>query len=124
MPILWCMTFINKLDRDGLPPLDLLSDIEDKLQIECVPLSWPIGMGRGFLGVYDLYRREINLFTPGKSIKDQDGILITDLTDPRLDELLGSRAGQLREDVELIEGLLPRSSQAHASMHARGRAAR
>ncbi|HQI00514.1 MAG TPA: peptide chain release factor 3 [Deltaproteobacteria bacterium] len=102
------MTFINKLDRDGLPPLDLLSDIEDKLQIECVPLSWPIGMGRGFLGVYDLYRKELNLFTPGKATREQDGILITDIGDPKLDELLGSRAGQLREDIELIEGLLPR----------------
>jgi peptide chain release factor 3 len=48
------ITFINKLDRDGKPPLDLLADIEDTLQIECTPLSWPIGMGKGFRGVYDL----------------------------------------------------------------------
>lgn len=102
------MTFINKLDRDGLPPLDLLSDIEDKLQIECVPMSWPIGMGSGFKGVYNLYRKEIHLFTPGKAVREQGGIVIKDLNDPRLDELLGSRAGELREDVELIDGVLPK----------------
>lgn len=101
------MTFINKLDREGLSPLDLLTDIEEKLQIECVPLSWPIGMGSSFRGVYNLYRKQIHLFTPGKSTRDQDGILITDLNDSRLDELLGSQAEQLREDVQLIEGVLP-----------------
>ncbi|HOD71643.1 MAG: Peptide chain release factor 3 [Deltaproteobacteria bacterium ADurb.BinA179] len=101
------VTFINKLDRDGLSPLDLLSDIEDKLQIECVPMSWPIGMGKLFRGVYDLYHRRLHLFTPGRATREQDGIVITDLGDPRLDEHLGSQAGQLREDVELIEGVLP-----------------
>jgi peptide chain release factor 3 len=102
------MTFINKLDRDGLSPLDLLTDIEEKLQIECVPLSWPIGMGSRFKGVYNLYRRQIHLFTPGASTRDQEGIVITDLSDPRLDELLGSQAQDLREDVELVEGVLPK----------------
>jgi len=102
------VTFINKLDRDGLSPLDLMGDIEDKLQIECVPMSWPIGMGKAFKGVYDLSRRQLRLFTPGKATRDQDGIVITDLADPALDEHLGTQAGQLREDVELIEGVLPR----------------
>ncbi len=102
------LTFINKLDREGLSPLELLSDIEDKLQIECVPLSWPIGMGSGFKGVYNLHRREIHLFTPGSATRERNGIVISDLGDPRLDELLGGRAAELREDVELIEGLLPR----------------
>jgi len=102
------MTFINKLDREGLSPLDLLSDIEDKLQIECVPMSWPIGMGSSFKGVYNLYRREIHLFTPGKAVREQEGIVITDLNDPKLDELLGSQARDLRDDVELLEGVLPK----------------
>ena len=102
------MTFINKLDREGLSPLDLLSDIEDKLQIECVPMSWPIGMGSGFLGVYNVHLRELRLFTPSKSVRDQEAVVITDLNDSKLDELLGSRADDLREDVELIEGVLPR----------------
>ncbi len=101
------MTFINKLDREGLSPLDLLSDIEDKLQIECVPMTWPIGMGSSFKGVYNLYRKEIYLFTPGRATREQDGVVIKDLGDSRLDELLGSGADQLRDDVELIEGVLP-----------------
>ncbi|PIE56056.1 MAG: peptide chain release factor 3 [Desulfobulbus propionicus] len=99
------MTFINKLDRDGLEPLDILADIEEKLQIECVPLSWPIGMGKGFKGVYNLHHRQINLFTPSQDSRPQDAVLIDDLADPRLDELLGAvDADHLREDIELLEG--------------------
>jgi peptide chain release factor 3 len=96
------ITFINKLDRDGLPPLELLADIEDKLQIECVPLSWPIGMGKSFRGVYNVYRRELNLFTAGEHTQPQEGVVITDLADRRLDEFLGSQARELCEHVELL----------------------
>lgn len=98
------ITFINKLDREGLSPLDLLADIEEKLQIECVPMSWPIGMGKTFRGVYNFYRRELHLFTPGQNAHPQKGVVITDLADPRLDEYLGSQAAELREDVALLEG--------------------
>lgn len=98
------LTFINKLDREGLEPLDIFADIEDKLQIECTPLSWPIGMGASFKGVYNIYKKELNLFTPGQQTRFNDGIVITDLDDPKLDELLGSQADELREDLELIEG--------------------
>jgi len=98
------ITFINKLDREGLPPLDLLSDIEEKLQIECVPLSWPIGMGKAFKGVYNRHHRGLHLFTPGQSSVSQEGLMIEDLADPRLDELLGNQADELREDVELLDG--------------------
>ncbi len=97
------ITFINKLDREGLEPLDLFQDIEEKLQIECVPLTWPIGMGKRFKGVYNLEKQELGVFSPGYTPKDNDGVLIQDLEDPRLDELIGdSEAEQLREDVELI----------------------
>lgn len=98
------MTFINKLDRDGMFPLDIMADIEDKLQVECAPLSWPIGMGKAFKGVYNLYKKELNLFTPGEETRSSEIITIKDLGDPRLDDLLGSQAEQLREDVELLEG--------------------
>lgn len=98
------ITFINKLDRDGMPPLDVMADIEDKLQIECTPLSWPIGMGKLFKGVYNLYEKQIHLFTPGSQTRQQDGFVIKDLSDPILDDRLGTLADQLREDVELIEG--------------------
>ena len=98
------ITFINKLDREGMAPLDILDDIEEKLQIECTPLSWPIGMGKSFRGVYNFYHRQLHLFTPGSSRADQDGIVISHLADSVLDEILGSQADELREDVELIEG--------------------
>ncbi len=98
------ITFINKLDRDGLSPLEVIADIEEKLQIECVPLSWPIGMGKNFKGVYNIYRQELRLFTPGQETAEQEGITITDLKDPRLDQLLGIQAEELRADLELLSG--------------------
>jgi peptide chain release factor 3 len=98
------VTFINKLDREGLEPLDLLADIEETLQIECAPLTWPIGMGKRFKGTYNLYRKQLCLFTAGQEVRPQDMVVIEDLNDPRLDELLGSQAEQLREDIDLLEG--------------------
>ena len=98
------MTFINKLDREGLAPIDILDDIENKLQIECTPLSWPIGMGQRLKGVYNLYRKQLHLFRPGDDILGQEGIIIEDLTDSTLDDILGQQADELRADIELIEG--------------------
>jgi len=98
------ITFINKLDREGLDPIALLDEIENKLQIECTPFSWPVGMGKNFKGVYNLQRSELYLFTPGLETRDRKGIRITDLGDPLLDQLLGSQAGELRGQVELLEG--------------------
>ena len=98
------LTFINKLDREGKAPLEILADIEETLQVECAPLSWPIGMGKRFKGTYNLYRRELNLFTPGEDRLNDDLITIRDLDDPLLDEMLGSQADELREDVALLEG--------------------
>jgi peptide chain release factor 3 len=98
------MTFINKLDRDGLDPLDILSEIEDRLQIECTPMTWPIGMGKSFRGVYNLFKKELALFAPGADASDAGVVRINDLSDPRLDELLGFQADDLRADVELLEG--------------------
>ncbi|MCF8069462.1 MAG: peptide chain release factor 3 [Desulfobacterales bacterium] len=98
------ITFINKLDREGMEPLDILSEIEEKLQIECVPLSWPIGMGKRFKGVYNLYRNQLNLFTPGQETRKNDIITFNDINDPELDNILGTQAAALREDIELLEG--------------------
>ena len=98
------ITFINKLDREGMGPLDILAEIEDKLQIECTPLSWPIGMGKSFKGVYNLYRKELHLFTRNQETRKQQGVLIKNLADPKLDKLLGRQADDLRADVELLEG--------------------
>ena len=98
------ITFINKLDREGLSPLDLMAEIEEKLQIECTPLSWPIGMGKTFKGVYNFYHQQLHLFTAGQDSRNQPGITIKDLNDPQLDKLLGFQADELRSDVELLQG--------------------
>ena len=98
------ITFINKLDREGLPPLDILSDIEETLQIECAPLSWPIGMGKNFRGTYNLYHKKLTLFEAGNDRVTNDGITINSLADPKLDEILGGQAEALREDAALLEG--------------------
>jgi peptide chain release factor 3 len=100
------ITFINKLDREGLAPFDILNDIENKLQIECTPLSWPIGMGQRFKGVYNLFQKRLHLFTPSQNRRVQDGFTIDDLEDERLDELLGGQTEELRNDIELIEGAI------------------
>jgi peptide chain release factor 3 len=98
------LTFINKLDREGISPLDILGNIEETLQIECAPLSWPVGMGKRFKGTYNLYRKELTLFTAGCESLPADVITIHNLDDPLLDEVLSSQADELREDVALLEG--------------------
>ncbi len=98
------LTFINKLDREGRPPLDILADIEETLQIECAPLTWPIGMGKEFKGIYNLLHQTLTLFAPGEKRASGDELTVDDLSDPRLDEILGWQADALREDVALLEG--------------------
>ncbi len=102
------MCFINKLDREGRDPYDLLDEIEEKLNIKVRPLSWPVSMGKTFKGVYSLYNQSLYLFEPSKSKVEDEGLKIGDINDPRIDEHIGeSDAAQLREDVELIEGVYP-----------------
>jgi len=99
--------FINKLDREGQDPFDLLDEIEEKLSIKVRPLSWPISMGKTFKGVYSLYEKSLKLFTPSKT-KIEEAIEIADINDPAIDNHVGeNNAKQLRADVELIEGVYP-----------------
>ena len=103
------MVFINKLDREGQDPYDLLDEIEEKLNIKVRPMSWPIGMGKSFKGVYSMYEKKLLLFQASKQkLDDTDTISIEDINDPNLDDLIGkSSAAQLREDVELVDGVYP-----------------
>ena len=98
------ITFINKLDREGKDPLEILNEIEDTLQVECAPLTWPIGMGKRFRGTYNRYRQRLTLFEAGRDTVAGDVVTISDLADPRLEEMLGSQARELREDLELLDG--------------------
>jgi len=97
--------FINKLDREGLHPVELMDELEEKLSIRVRPLTWPVGMGGSFKGVYNLYERNLYLFNPDKTRIEEDRLLIDDLASPVLDEKLYSQASQLRDDVALIEGV-------------------
>jgi peptide chain release factor 3 len=101
------LCFINKLDREGRDAFDLLDEIEEKLAIKVRPLSWPISMGKTFKGVYNLYEKNLNLFTPSK-VTVQESVQIADIASSELDTLVGENyANQLRADVELIEGVYP-----------------
>ncbi len=97
------LTFINKLDREGKEPIDLLDEIESVLQIQCAPMTWPIGMGKRFRGIYHLYNDVVSCCstrTPRKaSAKSSRASTI-----PRLDELIGDQADELRIDIELVRG--------------------
>lgn len=101
------LCFINKLDREGQDPFDLLDEIEAKLKIKVHPLSWPISMGKTFKGVYSLYEKSLKLFTPSKTTVEE-AIEISDINSPELDKYIGENyAVQLRADVELLNGVYP-----------------
>jgi len=97
-------TFINKLDREGKAPIELLDEVESVLDIQCAPVTWPIGMGKRFRGVYHLIDDSIHLYTPGKGSERQDVTLIKGLDNPLADEVLGDQAAELREEIELVRG--------------------
>ena len=100
------IVFINKLDRDGKNPFDLLDEIEKELRIQLHPLSWPINMGKDFKGVYNLYDKSLLLFQPNQKVSVEESVKVDDLSSATLDELVGQKdADQLREDVELFEGV-------------------
>lgn len=98
--------FINKLDRDGKNPFDLLDELEEKLRINARPLSWPVNMGRDFKGVYNLFDKSLLLFHPNQKIADRDLVPLTDLKDEKISRFFNDEdTRQLRQDVELIEGV-------------------
>ena len=98
------ITFINKLDREVRDPLDLLGEIESVLKLQCVPITWPIGMGKTFRGVFSLLHNHLVRFAPGTEKLAQDEELIEGLGNPRLDELYPMEIGPVREAIELVEG--------------------
>ena len=100
------IVFINKMDRDGKDPFDLLDELEEKLNIGVHPLSWPINGGRDFKGVYLLHNQTLNLFESNKTKKADDMIKIDGVNDSKLEGILNAKdVSKLREDVELIEGV-------------------
>ena len=99
--------FVNKLDREGRDPFDILDELEAELKISVRPLSWPINIGAKFKGVYNIYEHGLDLFTPNKQ-RISERVEIDDINDPRIDQAVGDTdAAQLREDLDLIEGVYP-----------------
>ncbi|MDX2250485.1 MAG: peptide chain release factor 3 [Bacteroidia bacterium] len=101
------IVFINKLDREGQDPFLLLDEVEAKLGLNVRPLSWPIGMGKSFRGVYNLYEEKLVLFSPHGKQAAEDTIAFSDLSNPELETYLGSQAKTLRDEVELLNGVYP-----------------
>lgn len=99
--------FVNKLDREGRDPFEILDELEAELKIAVRPLSWPINIGAKFKGVYNIYEHSLDLFTPNKQ-KVTERVEIDDVNDPAIDEAVGAAdAAKLRDDLELIEGVYP-----------------
>ncbi len=98
------ITFINKLDRESRDPIELLDEIESVLKIRCAPITWPIGSGKRFKGIFHLTEDCIYLFQSGQGDRIQQGEKIVGLNNPLLDEKLGEQAEELREAIELVLG--------------------
>jgi peptide chain release factor 3 len=102
------MTFINKLDRDGREPIDLLDEIERVLGLECAPVTWPIGMGRELTGIYHLLEDRIYVYEAAEKGRAGSNVVIDGLDSPAAAALLGERLGAFRAEVELVRGATPR----------------
>ncbi len=99
------MTFINKLDREGRSPIDLLDEVESILKISCAPVTWPIGMGSRLRGVYHLLLDEVHIYEQGRNFTRQDSTIFKGLDDPALAARIGDAAlAELREELELVQG--------------------
>jgi len=100
------IVFINKMDRDGKDAFELLDELETKLGISVRPLTWPIGMGYNFQGVYSMYQNQLNLFQADKTKISESLAKFSDVNDNGIDEIIGEEAAnQLREDLELVDGV-------------------
>ena len=97
-------TFINKLDREGREPIDLLDEVESVLGIQCAPVTWPIGMGQRLKGVYHMLDDTVLLYESGKNYVTQEAEIIQGLDNPELDQRLGLDAAELRDEIELVQG--------------------
>lgn len=100
--------FINKLDREGKDAFDLLDEVEQKLNLKVVPLSFPIGMGYDFKGIYNIWEKKLNLFSGDVKQTVSDGVEFSDINTPELDKIIGEKwANELREELELVEEVYP-----------------
>ncbi len=103
------IVFINKLDREGKDGFDLLDEVEQKLGLSACPLSWPIGMGQRFKGVYSIYEKKLVLFNPHGKQQEEDVVEFNDYNDPELENHVGEGpAAELREELTMIDEVYPK----------------
>ena len=106
------LVFINKLDREGKDAFDLLDEVEQKLGLRVTPMSFPIGMGYDFKGIYNIWEKKLNLFSGDNKTSISEGVLFDDLSNPELDSVIGETAAEtLREEIELVEEVYPNFNQ-------------
>lgn len=106
------LVFINKLDREGKDAFDLLDEVEQKLGLRVTPMSFPIGMGYDFKGIYNIWEKKINLFSGDSKTTISKGVEFNDLSNPELDTIIGEKAAKtLREEIELINEVYPSFNQ-------------
>ncbi len=106
------LVFINKLDREGKDAFDLLDEIEQKLGLRVTPMSFPIGMGYDFKGIYNIWEKKLNLFSGDNKTSISEGVEFSDLSNPELDTIIGETAADtLREEIELIDEVYPAFNQ-------------
>lgn len=98
------ITFMNKMDRDTRDAIELLDEVESVLNIACAPITWPIGMGKEFKGVYNLYTDEVALYQSGKGHTIQESVVIKGINNPELPNKIGVYAQELIEQIELVKG--------------------
>ena len=98
------ITFMNKMDRDVRDPMEVMDEVEEVLKIKCAPITWPIGMGKEFKGVYNLVTNETFLYQSGQGHTIQEVRIIKGLNNPELDQAVGSYADDLRDELELVQG--------------------
>jgi peptide chain release factor 3 len=101
------MVFVNKLDRVGQDPFDLMDEIERQLRVQVCPMTWPVGEGKTFKGVYNLYEKNLELFVSEEKQTIAESVKIADIRSSELGGLIGEFAEKLQEDVEIVQGIYP-----------------
>jgi len=101
------LTFINKMDREARPPIELLDDIESTLGISCAPMTWPIGMGKQFKGIYHIPEDKVYFYAPSSNLKRKEGECFSGLDDPTVKERIGFLYQELQDELALVRGVCP-----------------
>jgi peptide chain release factor 3 len=100
------IVFVNKMDREGQSPFDLLDEIEKELKIRVRPLTWPIGIGKSFKGVYNLYEKKLSLFQGDSKTTVEESVILDNVNDSEIEQYMSEDfANQLRDDITLIDGV-------------------